>query len=226
MTGNICFIKSDAFRGRLCRPLHIKKMQPIAHTVLIAGDLQVVLLGNQRETAEVHLVGESCIQQPGLRGNPGVRLLHLQSGVQSLAEQAIVIVEPYAVPIESQRGDRIQEAGGQSAQAAVSQGGFRLLIFDLSKRAAVGGQQSLYFFQQPQVNQVGPEQPPNQKFCGKVIQFALSLRMGHGPLQFSHCGGQGIHQFLIRTGIQINAAVRQKCLQIRLNAHICSPFLP
>ena len=121
-------------------------MQPVAFVVLISGDLQVVLFGLQGKAAEVHLVRESRIQQPGLRGDPGVRLLRLPPGVQPLAEQAVVVIKAHTVPVEAQGGDGIQKTGGQPAQAAVPQGGFRLLIFDLGQRAAVGSQKSLYFF--------------------------------------------------------------------------------
>ena len=198
-------------------------MQPVAYAVLIAGDLQVVLPGVQGKAPKVHLVGQSGVQQPGLRPNPGVGLLSLPAGVQPLAEQAVVVVEAHPVPVETQGGDGIQKTGGKTAQTAVAQGGLRLLVLHLGQGAAVGGQQPLRLLQQAQVDQIGPQQAAHQKLRREVIQLPLSPGVVHGLLQLTHRGGQGVHQLPVGAGVQVDPAGGQNTFQISLGPHTASP---
>ena len=140
MVGDVCFVKLDAILGGGGGLLHVKEVQSVANAILIAGNLQVVQSGVQREAPELYRVGHPGIQQPGLRRNPGVGHLSLPASVQPLTEQAIVVIEAHTVPVESQGGDGVQKAGGQAAQPAVTQGRLRFLILNLGQGAAVSGQ--------------------------------------------------------------------------------------
>ena len=95
-------------------------MQPVASAV-IARHINVVHDRLQGKLPEGHLEGHILPVQPALPGNPRVFQLPLLVIHKLLPEQPVVVIQPHAVPAEIQRGDRIQEAGGETAQASVSQ---------------------------------------------------------------------------------------------------------
>src|SRR6185503_181258 len=57
---------------------------------------------------------------------PVIGLLALASALDLLAEQAELVVDPVAVPGHAERGHRVEEAGGEPAEAAVAEGGIGL----------------------------------------------------------------------------------------------------
>ena len=91
-----------------------------------------------------------------------------------------MIVQAHAVAGEAQRGNGIQEAGRQAAQAAVAQRGLRLQFLDLVQIPAHGGQQLPHLPVDAQGQQIVAQQLSHQKFCGEVVE--LPLPRGGGPL--------------------------------------------
>lgn len=59
---------------------------------------------------------------------------------KALTEQTVVIVEAHAIAGQAQRGDGIQEARGQAAQAAVAERRLDLELLDLVEVVACGGE--------------------------------------------------------------------------------------
>ena len=74
---------------------------------------------------------------PGVAvGQPLVRHLHLLAVYDALAEEAVLVADGAADGGEVQGRHGVQEAGGQTAQAAVAQRGFRLLVEHLAQGEA------------------------------------------------------------------------------------------
>ena len=79
-------------------------------------------------------------------------------------EQAEVIPQPHAVAGQVQRCQRIQEAGGQTAQTAVAQRRLRLDLFNVGKALSGSSQCIAGFLIQPQIDEVVGQQLADQKF--------------------------------------------------------------
>lgn len=88
-----------------------------------------------------------------------------------LLKKSQMIVQSDSVSGQPQRSDGIQKAGGQTSQPAVSQGRFRLKLFNLAQILSVILQNLLYFSINPEVNQIVGEQLSDQKFRRNVINF-------------------------------------------------------
>ena len=98
--------------------------------VQVAEHHAPALLGHLHAAAEVHLhgvLGMGDLPDVAL-GQPVVRHLHLIAVHQLLAEQAVLIADGAAHGGQLQRGQAVQEAGRQAAQAAVAQAGLRLFL--------------------------------------------------------------------------------------------------
>ena len=90
-----------------------------------------------------------------------------------------MIVQSHTVSGQPKRRDGIQEAGGKSSKAAVSQRGFRLDLLDLSDVLSVLLQHISGFLKQPKVDQVVGKQLTDEELCGNVIQLPASLVSFH-----------------------------------------------
>ena len=141
------------------------------------------------------------------RGQPVVRHFHLIAVHQLLAEQAELIADGAAHGGQLEGGQAVQEAGGQSAQAAVAQARLRLL---LEHEAAVDAQ----LVQGPhvillvdQVHHVVVQGAAHQELGGQVVDLlGLLLLAGvagiAAPLHdlIAHHQGQGLIE-LLRRGV-------------------------
>ena len=104
-------------------------------------------------------------------GQPVVRHLHLIAVHQLLAEQAELIADGAAHGGQLQRGQGIQEAGGQAAQAAVAQAGLRLFLKDDGAVDAqlVQGLHVILFVDQ--VHHVVVQGAAHQELSGQVVDL-------------------------------------------------------
>ena len=95
-----------------------------------------------------------------------------------------MIVEAHAIAGQAQRGDGIQEARGQAAQAAVAERRLDLELLDLVEVVACGGELVLNLVVDAEVDHVVDEQLADQKFGGNVIKLFLAVveRAGGGAL--------------------------------------------
>ena len=95
-----------------------------------------------------------------------------------------MIVEAHAIAGQAQRGDGIQEARGQAAQAAVAERRLDLEFLDLVEVVACGGELVLNLVVDAEVDHVVDEQLADQKFGGNVIELFLAVveRAGGGAL--------------------------------------------
>ena len=97
---------------------------------------------------------------------------YLDAVLKGLVEQAEVIAQAHAVAGQVQRCQRIQEAGSQTAQAAIAQRRFGLHFFNVGQVLACGGQGLACFIVQTKVDQVVGQQLSDEKLCADIIQFA------------------------------------------------------
>ena len=118
--GDVPLVKGDAFGRGIGRLRHVEQMQAVGDAGVCPGHGDVIEHRVQRKPAERHGVALAGRQQPAFGLDPGVGLFLLFAVRELLAEQAVVVVEPHAVAGQPQRGDGVQEAGGQPPQAAVA----------------------------------------------------------------------------------------------------------
>ena len=95
-----------------------------------------------------------------------------------------MIVEAHAIAGQAQRGDGVQEACGQAAQAAVAERRLDLELLDLVEVVACAGELVLNLVVDAEVDHVVDEQLADQKFGGNVIELFLAVveRAGGGAL--------------------------------------------
>ena len=126
-------IERDAVFGCGRRVDDIEEMQAVAHAVLVAGNLDVEHTGRKVARAEGHRERGARLDEPGIRLDPGIRLLELHALRKILAEEAEVVVEPHAVAGKAQRGDGVEKACRKAPQPAVAERGLGLAVLDLGK---------------------------------------------------------------------------------------------
>ena len=185
--GDVPLVKIDALCRRRGRVGHIKQMQPVRKLVAGARHRDVVEHGVEVKPAERHGVPFAGRQQPALFLQPWVGLLGLFAVNKALAEQPVVVVEPHAVARQAERGDRIEEAGGQPAQPAVAQGRLGLGFLKRGQAAAHAVEQGADFVKQAERQQIVAEQLAEQKLGREIVELALPR--GGGP-----AGGQVLRQ--------------------------------
>ena len=123
--------------------------------------------------------------------------------LKHLPEQAEVIVQSDTVSRKSQRGDRIQETGCQTAQTPVSKGRFQLQFFDLAQLLSMFFQDLLHFLIQSQIDQIVGQQFSDKEFCRNVIKFLISLILGKFLCLFLCQDHQSLEKFCLAAGVQI-----------------------
>ena len=95
-----------------------------------------------------------------------------------------MIVEAHAIAGQAQRGDGIQEARGQAAQAAVAERRLDLELLDLVEVVAGGGELIFNLGIDAEVDHVVDQQFANQKLSRDVVELFLAVveRAGGGAL--------------------------------------------
>ena len=116
---------------------------------------------------------------------PLVGHLYLEAVFDLLLEHTVAVADAAAVSRVAQACERIQEAGRQSSQTAVSKGGVRLLILDHVQIAAQLLQRFLYLVVIGQVNQVVAQGASHQELHGHIVHnlriLLLHLLLGSQP---------------------------------------------
>ena len=155
----------------LINGVQIEQVQGVG-AALVAGDGQLVQAGGVLLACQLHRVGHVGLLGPAVGGEPRIRFLVLDAVLKGLVEQAEVVAQAHAVAGQVQRCQRIQEAGSQTAQAAVAQRRFGLHFFNVGQVLACGGQGLAGFVVQTKVDQVVGQQLSDEKLCADIIQFA------------------------------------------------------
>ena len=194
--GRVPGIEVDAGLDQpLVHGIRVEQPQPAAPAA-VAGDVDLVHRGAQLHAAHVDVVVPAGVPQPALRApaQPVVRRLGLPVAGQALAEQPAVVGQADAVGRQAQRGQAVQEAGGQAPQAAVAQGGLRLELLQLRQRKARPGQLRRRGVVEPQVDQVVAQQLADQKLGGDVVQLPLALVVALRPRGVGGIAHQRVEQ--------------------------------
>ena len=201
LRGAVVIARGELFKVEVLRQHGAPRAQAIHHVAVVADDRQIirhsddvfrVLEGDVIRAAHPvfdHLAAEADLHRvalgrnlPGVAvGQPLVRHLDLLAIHDALTEQAVFIADGAAHRRQVQRRQRIEEARGQTAQTAVAQRRFRLLV----KHAPQGQPQLLerlfIFLGGAKVEQVVVQPAAGQKLDGEVIQ-ALGLLAAAGFL--------------------------------------------
>ena len=164
----------------------------------------------------------SLAELPGVAvAQPGVRQLGLVAVDDLLLEHAVAVTDAAAMPRQMQRGDRVEETGGQSAQSAAAQSGFRLLLGQIRQVDTQFLQPFGTGFQQIEVQQVGGQDAALQVFDRKIIDLFDAafqiLLVGTGPLlgdQVADQTGQRLIALAGRSLVDAFAVETLKLLQI------------
>ena len=190
--GDVALVEVDAVADDgFIYGVQVEEVQGVAMAPA-AGNQDIVLVGQHRAAAEGHLVVPAGVDEPALRRDPGVGDLPLVEVPEQLVEQAVVVVEARAVAGQVQGRDGVQKAGGQTAQAAVAQGGLPLLLLDFGQIQAVTGQYRPRLVKEPQTDEVVGQQLADKKFRRDVVELPLSgagRHLGHGRLGQPEQGG-------------------------------------
>ena len=101
-----------------------------------------------------------------------------------------MVVEAHAIAGQAQRGDGIQEACGQTAQAAVAERRFDLELLDLVEVVARGGELVLNLVIDAKVDHIVDEQLADQKLGRDVVELFLAVVERTGGRALLHELGQ------------------------------------
>ena len=210
-----------------------------SHVVGVVADNRHVVRHRQNgmlRELDLHRVIIAAVG-PGITElGPVIRLFHLAAvAVKALLEQAELVAQTVAGQGDIGRSRRIQEAGCQTAQAAIAQS-IVLNVLQHSQIHAPLGKQLLHLIQNAQIEQVAVNQPANQVLGGDVVSFTL---VHPGLLGVAPVVGNGHHHSLaqslmefLRRGISQGNVIGILQLRFRpfqnvyaIQIHIRSPFL-
>ena len=204
----------------------------------VADDGNVVGNGQNGMVGELDLHGVVIAAEgPGVAELcPVVGVLHLTAvGVKALLEQAELVAQAVAGQGNVRGSGAVQEAGRQTAKAAVAQS----VVLDVLENRQVNpvlGKQLLHLVQDAQVEQVGIHQTADQVLGGDVVGLAI----GHtGLLGMAPIVGNGHHNSLTQRFVQLLrggllqrnvVGVLELCLRPfqdvqTVVVHVSSPFL-
>ena len=182
---------------------HLEKKYDVIQGVgaaLVAGDGQLVQPGGVRLACQLHRVGDVGLFGPAVGGEPRVGLFVLHAVLKGLVEQAEVIPQTHTVAGQVQRGQRVKEAGGQTAQTAVAERRLRLYFFDVCKALPGSSQRVAGFVVQTQIDEVVGQQLADEKFGADIIELTAGHRLHTVSTLAPDKFQQGKIQFLIRAG--------------------------
>ena len=153
----------------------VEQAQAVLGGLAVTGHIDVDELGGDGKIAELDGVGAVVIDQDVLLAEPLVGDGLLLVVDKALAEEAVVVVEAHAVAGEAQRGDGIQEACGQTAQAAVAQRRLDLKLLDLVEVMARRSELLLDLVIDAEINHVVDKQLADQKLGRDVVELFLAI---------------------------------------------------
>ena len=127
-------------------------------------------------------------------------MLGLEAVVEELLKQAVAVQDAVAAHGQVEGGAGVQEAGGEAAEATVTESGIRLFFKDLTEVEAVGGEGFASLLDEAEVRQV-VEQGSTHEELGREVVFLTALGVtlrGGGPVigdLINDCGGQTLPHF-------------------------------
>ena len=138
--GDLGLVEVDGAAGdqAVVDACQVEQAQAVFGGLAVTGHIDVDELGGDGKVAELDGVGAVVIDQDVLLAEPFVGDGLLLIVDKALAEQAVMIVEAHAVAGKAQRGDGIQEARSQTAQAAVAERRLDLELLNLVEVVAGG----------------------------------------------------------------------------------------
>ena len=147
-------IEADAvMHDALVDGVEVEEVQGIRAT-LVAGHGELIEACGIRLACELHRIGHVGLFRPAVRREPWIRLLVLDVPLEGLVEQPEVVTEANAVARQVQCRKRIQEAGCETAEAAIAEGRLRLDLLDVGEVLPCGCQRVTHRIIQPEVDQV------------------------------------------------------------------------
>ena len=153
----------------------VEQAQAVLGGLAVARHVDVDELGGNGKIAELNSVGAVVIDQDILLAEPLVGDGLLLIVDKALTEQAVMVVEAHPVAGQAQRGDGIQKARGQAAQATVAERRLDLKLLNLIEVVACGGELVLNLAIDTEVDHVVDEQLADQEFGGDVIELFLAI---------------------------------------------------
>ena len=165
-------------------------------------------------------------------GLPAVRFLALEAVEDLLLEQAIFVIDAVAEAGHAERGQRLQKASRQSAQAAVAETGIILAIEHFVEADAKAGKHLAAHVLDAQVRQVVAQRAPHQEFHREVVEL-LAVLVAIAGLGLQHAvnnaiaDGQGDGLEIIG-GLQLGGGADQSVAdmaQYGLAQHFSGPDL-
>ena len=175
--GDLGLVEVDGAAGdqALVDACQVKQAQAVFGGLAITGHIDVDELGGDGKITELDGVGTVVIDQDVLLAEPLVGDGLLLVVGKALAEQAVMVVEAHAVTGEAQRGNGIQEACGQAAQAAVAERRLDLELLDLVEVVAGGDELVLNLVIDAEVDHIVDEQLADQKLGRDVVELFLAV---------------------------------------------------
>ena len=175
--GDLGLIEVDGAAGdqAIVDTCQVKQAQAVLGGLAVTRHIDVDELGGDGKIVKLNGVGAVVIDQDVLLAKPliGDGLLLLID--KALAEQAVMVVEAHTVSGKAQRGDGIQEACGQTAQATVAQRRLDLKLLDLVEVVTGGSELILNLVVDAKVDHVVDEQLANQKLGRDVVELFLAI---------------------------------------------------
>ena len=194
------FVEGDAVvDDALVDGVEVEQVQGIG-AALVTGDGQLVQAGGVFLAGQLYRIGDIGLFGPAVGGEPRVGLLILDTVFKGLSEQAEVIPQTHTVAGQVQRGQRVKEAGGQTAQTAVAERRLRLYFFDVCKVLPGSSQRVAGFVVQTQIDEVVGQQLADEKFGADIIELTAGHRLHTVSTLAPDKFQQGKIQFLIRAG--------------------------
>ena len=138
-----------------------------AGAVLVAHDLPAELHDHGARVL-AHLPGEAV-------GEPVVGLLDLAAALDALTEEAVAVAHAVAVAVDALVRHGVEEAGGQSSEAAVAEAGVNLLAADDINVGAHVGERIGDDVAAAEVEQVVIEQRAEKELEGEVVDLLLAI---------------------------------------------------
>ena len=180
--GELALVEVDGVHRhqRVIDALEVKQAQAVLGRAHVAQNVDVIEARLHREAAKLHGVGLLVPHEPVLAVQPAIGLGGLLQVNKALVEETVVVVKANSVARESQRGDGVQEARGETTEAAVAQGRLDLARLHSTQVVAGASKLGLNVVVHAKLDEVVGEQTADEELGREVVQAALALVEGHG----------------------------------------------
>ena len=175
--GDLRLVEVDGAAGdqAVVDTCQVEQTQAVLGGLAVTGHIDVDELGGDGKIAKLDGVGAVVIDQDVLLAKPLVGDGLLLVVGKTLTEQTVMVIEAHTVAGKAQRGNGIQEARGQTAQAAVAQRRFDLKLLNLVEVVAGSGELVFNLGIDAKVDQVVDQQFSNQKLSRDVVELFLAI---------------------------------------------------